>query len=618
MTTVDEIPVAGEPLPPVPAFLREVLFEEPAGRAGHDGWRALIADGAFDYCGDLSERRSVERTYERLRLLSGTAGDPRALAADAARLAAMHEWTAVVDGSLATVAGIHYNLFWGSVLDHDPDPARELEREAALERIGTFLCTEADHGNDAAALETTAVHDPAAGGFVLTTPHPGAAKFMPNTSAAGGPKTAVVAARLISDGTDQGVFLFLVRLTDAHGPRPGVSVQALPRRTGTPVDHCLTSFDHLPLPRHALLQGPHGRLTADGGLVSRYGSRRRRFLHAIHRVTTGKLCMSACGVGGARAALAIAVAYATERRTSDLTGRRRVPLTAHRSHLDRLTRATATAYAMTFLHRAATAAWIAAQAGEGHGEEAEAERLVAVTKAWNTWRAREIVLECRERCGAHGLFPAAGLAEFPLNIEGAITAEGDNLTVWVKAAAERLTAAGPGGAPAPDPARSAAAAAGDPSALRDLMAVREAQLRTEAAALLRAAPPGDPLGRWNTAAATAMQALDAYAVLAAADAFTAATARHEDARLPGHGPGTGLLRELCALFLLEQIRPHAAELIASGHLTPQDAAALRAAAEQRCAALGPHLPDLTAAFDLPRHRTHLPHVATQARVQPLP
>ena len=53
--------------------------------------------------------------------------------------------------------------------------------------------------------EPAAGEDPATGGFVLTTPHPGAAKFMPNTSAAGGPKTAVVAARLISDGTDQGV-----------------------------------------------------------------------------------------------------------------------------------------------------------------------------------------------------------------------------------------------------------------------------------------------------------------------------------------------------------------------------------------------------------------------------
>lgn len=75
---------------------------------------------------------------------------------------------------------------------------------------------------------------------------------------------------------------------------------------------------------------------------------------------------------------------------------------------------------------------------------------------------------------------------------------------------------------------------------------------------------------------------------------------------------------MCALFLLEQIRPPAAEVIASGHLTPQDAAALRAAAEQHCAALGPHLPDLTAAFDLPHHRTHLPNVATQARVQHQP
>ncbi|NEE15252.1 acyl-CoA oxidase, partial [Streptomyces sp. SID7499] len=89
-------------------------------------------------------------------------------------------------------------------------------------------------------------------------------KFMPNTSPAGGPKSGVVAARLLVDGADHGVFLFLVPLTDAHRALPGVRVRRLPTRMGSPVDHCLTSFDRRFVPRDALLAGQQGRIGDDG------------------------------------------------------------------------------------------------------------------------------------------------------------------------------------------------------------------------------------------------------------------------------------------------------------------------------------------------------------------
>jgi acyl-CoA oxidase len=104
----------------------------------------------------------------------------------------------VVDGATSTVAGIHYNLFLGSLLDDRLSPPRDVSDFVGLARTGTFLCTERAHGNDAAALETVARYDRERDAFVLHTPHEGAQKYMPNTSAAGGPKTAVVAARLLS------------------------------------------------------------------------------------------------------------------------------------------------------------------------------------------------------------------------------------------------------------------------------------------------------------------------------------------------------------------------------------------------------------------------------------
>jgi acyl-CoA oxidase len=212
---------------------------------------------------------------------------------------------------------------------------------------------------------------------------------------------------------------------------PGVSVTPLPHRIGSPVDHCGTVFDRVRLPRTALVQGPHVRLRPDGTVDSAVGSARRRFLHAIDRVTAGRLCMSASATGAARTALA--VRYAQVRTVTGPAGLP-VPLSAYRSHHGRLLRCVADAYAMAFLHRAVTERRMT----HLEPERAGAARLVAVAKGWITWRARDIVIESRERCGARALFPVNGLADYLGNIEGAITAEGDNLAVWAKAGAEMI------------------------------------------------------------------------------------------------------------------------------------------------------------------------------------
>ncbi|MGW1074417.1 acyl-CoA dehydrogenase family protein [Streptomyces sp. NPDC002537] len=561
--------------------LSQILFDHDAARV-HEPWRRLIGGRAFRHHPGLSPAQRVNLAYERLALLNATVDDPLALAADPHRLAAMHEWTAVVDGSLSTVAGIHYNLFLGSLLDHGATV--DTGDFVALRRTGTFLCTELEHGNDAAALRTTATFDRAGGGFVLHTPAAGAQKFMPNTSAAGGPKSAVVAARLVVDGEDHGVFLFLTPLTDASSPLPGIRIRTLPERTGSPVDHCLTSFDRVRLPWSALLAGEHGGLTPQGLLTGRPGSRRKRFLDAIGRVSIGKLCMSAGGAGSARAALAVAVRYGHHRYISGPRGDERVPLVAHRSHHARLLNHLATAYAMTFLHRETVRRW----ATHEEPDRARTERLVAITKAWVTWQARDITVECRERCGAQGLFPVNGIADFPLNIEGAITAEGDNLAVWVKAAAELVF----------DPRAETPRATGAPSLddcahLRDLLAAVEAAWHRRARTRLRRGPHPDALSRWNAAVNPAMEAVAAHAAVQAADAFLAAVARVE------HPAARRLLHDLCRLFLLGQVGQHTGSLLVDGHMTADQVWELPDAVDNLTASLAPHMTTLVEAFDLP-------------------
>ncbi|MEU6633409.1 acyl-CoA dehydrogenase [Streptomyces parvus] len=564
--------------------LTAVLFG-PNFRQEHGFWRRLLTTEPFRRPGGGTPDERLALSYHRLRILNNALDSGARLAADPRALAALHEWLGPVDPALTTVAGIHYNLFLGSLLDHDADTRRDVSDFLALRRVGTFLCTEVAHGNDAAAIETTATYDRERDGFVLHTPHAGAQKFMPNTSPAGGPKSGVVAARLLADGTDHGVFLFIAPLTDAHRALPGVRVRRLPARMGSPVDHCLTSFDRCFVPRDALLAGEHGRIGDDGRFHSDVPNRRRRFLASIGRVTPGKLSMSACAVGSARVTLAIAVRYAGHRMISGSRAAPRIPVYAHRTHHGPLAGAMATVYAMSLLHRRALDAW---ESASGTDRD-EAERLVAVAKGWITWQARDVIVECRERCGAQGLLENNGMTELVTGIEGAITAEGDNLAVHAKAAAEMLFSATD---------RAAAEEDGpgdldDPAFLGRLFAAVEDRCFARAREQMSAAPPGDPLGRWNAASSAALRGVEAYACRQADEAFAEAVTA-----LP-EGEARDRLAELRRLFALRWIARNSGELLASGRLTADQVTFLPDAVEEATVVVAGHTPALVATFALP-------------------
>ncbi|MFE7567648.1 acyl-CoA dehydrogenase [Streptomyces sp. NPDC057539] len=619
--------------------LTRVLFGEDFDRE-HAPWRRLAAAAPFRRRPGASSGDRLAMAYERLRTVNDTLDSPAELVADARGLAALHEWLGPVDPAFTTVAGIHYNLFLGSLLDHaesERGAARGTARDVAgsadvadffaLRRVGTFLCTEVAHGNDAVAVETTAAYDRERDGFVLCTPHAGAQKFMPNTSPVGGPKSGVVAARLLVDGTDHGVFLFLTPLTDAVGALPGVRVRRLPARLGSPVDHCLTSFDRVFVGRDALLGGAQGRIGDDGVFRSEQSNRRRRFLTSIGRVTAGKLSMSACAVGSARVTLALAVRYGGHRRISGSRGGERVPVFAHRSHHGPLVGALATVFAMTLLHRTALDAW----ESRTEADTDEAERLVAVTKGWISWRAREVIVESRERCGAQALLENNGMTELLAGIEGVITAEGDNLAIYAKAAAEMLFSAvpepepEPGPAPGPGPEAGPGPAPGDgsygpphreltdPLFLDGLLVAVEAVWLERARRRMSQVPHGDSLARWNAASGAALRAVEAYAYRRASEAYAEAMAGLEPGPAPSSGaspspgpapsPGSpsarDLLRSLRRLFALQWIDRNSGDLLAAGRLAPRHLDELPEAVEQLISRLAGHAPALVESFALP-------------------
>lgn len=562
--------------------LQRLLFDGQA--ASHESWQRLFSSEAFAFQEGLTHEERIKLSYQRLRLIGAAIDDPRALVQDPAELSALHEWAGVVDAGMATILSIHYNLFLGSLIDHDHQD-RDLSPYLRMERIGTFLCTEKSHGNDAPQLETTATLDRARGEFVLHTPHDGAAKWMPNTSSIGGPKDAVVAARLIIDDTDHGVFLFLTPLTSTDGHHlPGVNVERLPETASSPVDHCATVFHQVRLPLTAMLQGEHGRLTHDGVLVSSLGSSRKRFLRSISRVGMGKLCMSAYSLGTMRHAMTVAVRYAHQRVTSGMTNGQRVPLFAHRSHHGPLLESLASTYAATLLQRAVVRKW--AQATEADREDIE--RLAAITKGWITWKARDVMTQCRERCGAQGLALANGISGQLAANEGTITAEGDNVVIWVKAAGEMLLGGfqpqPPSGIPPADRSLT------NPQQLHDLLTDLERIRHERARTNLRAKRGGSPLDRWNGVSPAALALVDAHAHQLASKEL------HEAATKAASPKGRFLLQRLHALFALRYITGHSGELMAHGRLTAEQVLQLPDVTEAAISALEPHALDLVEAF----------------------
>lgn len=565
-------------------LVTDVLFD---GRFDdlHKPWTDIFRKDIFRYRDGLSFPERSELAYERLRVLNAEIEDVGELVAATDRLMSLHEWSGVVDGTLTTLATVHYNLFLGSLLHLDPQRSVDPTPFTRLHRYGTVLITELGYGNNAAELETTATHQPDTDTFVLHTPSAAAQKFMPNTGSAGGGKDGLVAARLMLQGRDCGVFLFLVPLRDEKGPLPGIRIRPLSETPGSAVDHAITSFDRVVLERAALLTGDHARLTDEGAFHSTVNNRRRRFLRSIQRVTAGKLCLSAAALGGARASLTIAVRYAHRRHTFAPASRTGVPVFAYRCHQVRLIGAMAHAYAATFLLREVTRR--CAEADDT--DSAATEVLVAATKGWITWQARDIVSECRERCGAQGLLSVNRIVDLLTPIESTITAEGDNLVIWSKAAADMLTGRGYS-PPVPPAARTGPLT--DCGLLLDLLVHHELSCLQHARDRLMQ-PSTDPMDRWNHAVNPALDLVDAHTTRRAAQAFLVCVDRVDDSAT------RSTLEQLFRLFALQRLMPHAAQLLADGHLTAEAVRDLAPAVDHVCAALAPHALALVEAFAVP-------------------
>jgi acyl-CoA oxidase len=108
----------------------------------------------------------------------------------------------------------------GTQRHHD----RYLSGIDTLKDVGCFALTELGYGNNAVEMETLATYDAASKQIVVHTPSPKAQKYW-ITNGAVHAHHAVVFARLIVNGSDEGIHCVMVRIRDEQlKVMPGVTV----------------------------------------------------------------------------------------------------------------------------------------------------------------------------------------------------------------------------------------------------------------------------------------------------------------------------------------------------------------------------------------------------------
>jgi alkylation response protein AidB-like acyl-CoA dehydrogenase len=325
-----------------------------------------------------------------------------------------------VDLAACTIVSIHQNLCMGSIAPHVKRQPHFKDLIQQLERFGIcgdFMLTELGHGLDARNIETTATLSADGTYFDLHSPSPDAAKSMPPVTPLGGlPKVAVVFAQLIVDGATHGVRTLVVHLTDGTHMYPGITTALLPQRPGCrPLDHAVTSFNHVRLSRDSLL-----------GEIKNAEDKRMSFFREIHRVNVGGLALSLVNVPALKAGAYLAYTFSQQRTVINPTTQQAVPVLSFPTQYGPIISAVAHASVMEAAGRYITS--IFQQPGI---PQALKQTLVGVFKATATYATQRHLSELTDRCGWRGLFSFNKISELQLALKGNSIAEGDVMVLCI-------------------------------------------------------------------------------------------------------------------------------------------------------------------------------------------
>lgn len=563
----------------------------------------------------LSHQESCRLTYARLDRLAKLLPPGSDLLGSPPLLFAVAERTAVASPSLFMASTIHFGLALAALTDFATgreDLADYVEELETTRSYGSFLVTELGRGTSHLALRTVAEFDPDTREFVLTTPDPTARKFMANTGLTGVAKLGIVCARLRVAGRDRGVFPFVIRLTDEHGPAPGVRIQALPPTGAAPLDYAVTSFDHVRLEYRNWLRDT-AYIDDEGVFHDPLTDPDQRLLRSVSASRNMWALAPVALAATARAGVAVALRHAFRRPTMGRLAPG-LPVIGYRNQQHALLGALATAYATTCLANRNTDSWLAERAAgpDPATERAEvtwapmaaANHLGALTKAVATWAAEQVAADCRLSCGALGVLSVNRFLDYQGLAQVLNAAGGDNQLIVLdvaRAMVARRHYQPPG--EGTDSARP----------WSPLLGARERWLLDRLAAAVHR---GDQeFTVWNDQLALAAATVRAYGRRLTLEAFAATVEA-----LP-LGPARAAAGALCELFALREVLPDLDWYVRTGLLDEKDADRLPDRLNDLCDRVRPLALTLVEAMGVPHDLVGAPiaaddYVAVLSRPQP--
>lgn len=309
------------------------------------------------------------------------------------------------------IAQIHLNLCVGTIAPFAasrPDLVPLLDDLMAFRVCASFLLTEFGHGLDVKSMETTATLLPD-GSYDLHSPCPAAAKAMPPTTPlASCPRIAIVFAKLIVENKSRGFKLFIVPLSSSTSMHPGVTAWLLPVRPGTtPLDHCLTCFDHVRLPSSALLGSAEKARDAGADLQKQ-----------LWRVSVGAIALSLGNVACLKVAAYIAGTYSMRRHIYQ-AGRGSMPIISISTQYRPVLRALVASEVL-----GAFARWVTPLFSNANLDILVRRGLAIIFKT-TAVHLFSVMPELADRCGWRGFYAHNQLADLYLSYSANAVAEGD-------------------------------------------------------------------------------------------------------------------------------------------------------------------------------------------------
>ncbi|MGC4953118.1 acyl-CoA dehydrogenase [Actinomadura citrea] len=565
-----------------------------------------VPEEFFTVPGGLTAPDRHALTYERLRRAGLAAPPAGELLADPPALCALLERAAIADPPLFHMMLLHYTLALGPIVRFGAGQRETLPLRESLESMasfGTLLMTEVGRSNSHLSPRTVARHDPATGGFVLSTPDVQAAKFPTNTAHPDLPKTAAVYATLVHGGQERGVFVFAVPLRGLGGAvPPGVRIVPAPETTGLQIDYAAVLLEDVRVPYEAWLRDGAG-IGADGAFHDPHGPAAARLTRSMGIAPPVWRAVVSASAAITRASAGMLLAHSAGRSTLGRLAPRR-PLTDYRNQQEAVLGALASAYALTAVAAHVTTPRPPGEAaGEDPNRSADAaggpatawapwsavDRDLALLKAAATAQAQETVSACRVHSGAPGFAAVERLNAYRGLTHAYQNAGGDNElilydTARAMADRDRYVPPEPELGPPDD---------GDLDSPRVwLFLARDAErrMRDRLAGRVEAAlrDGQDAFTAWNGNLALAERTATACADRIILEILAAAA-----------GAGPRALGPVLRLHALDRLERRAAVLLNEGVVPPGILDELWAARRRTCDELAPRAAELAAAFDLP-------------------